>query len=343
MQQPVDKNPTPDVTPITARRWQPTVHVLGALRQLRQRQTLVTTAVPLVIIWVGLSVSSPYFLTVDNVANILLSAVPLGLVSGGMTLNLVAAEIDLSVGSVLALSSAVFAFCVVMWHIPWPIALVAALAVGAGVGFINAWFTTTIGMPSFVVTLAMMGIARGTALLITNGRAIVGLPASFDVIGQGHVGILPVAVLVAAAILFLLHIVLTRTRFGLNVYAVGGNPEAARIAGVDVHRTKAGVLILSALLASIAGLILGARLDVGSGSIGADLLLDAIAAVVIGGTSLFGGVGRITGTVLGVLLIASIRNGLVLLNVSDFWQEIAIGVLILLAVTIDHLAKERTD
>jgi ribose transport system permease protein len=345
MHQPVDK-PTPPSTvgaPSRAQRSLPLHGAVTILHQLRGRQSIATTAIPLVAIWIGLSFASPYFLTLDNVNNILLNAVPLALIAGGMTLTLIAAEIDLSVGSMAALSSAIFAYCVVYWHLPWPLAVAAALMVGASAGYVNAFFTTAIGMPSFVVTLAMMGIARGAALLVTQGQAIVGLPASFDFIGQGYLGFIPVAVLLAAAVLALLHFILGRTRFGLNIYAVGGNPEAARIAGVDLARTKSSVLVLSAVLASIAGLIIGARLDVGSGSIGADLLLDAIAAVVIGGTSLFGGVGRITGTVLGVLLISSIRNGLVLLNVSDFWQEIAIGVLILLAVALDHLAKARRE
>ena len=242
-----------------------------------------------------------------------------------------------------SLISAVFAFFVVNLHDGWPLGIVAALAVGAGIGLINAWFTTRIGVPSFVVTLAMMGIARGFALLVTNGEAIFGLPKEFDFIGQGRIAFLPVAVLIAALILVTLHFALTRTRFGLNVYAVGGNPEAARIAGVNIKFTKSAVLVLSALLAAVAGLILAARLDAGSGSIGNELLLDSIAAVVIGGTSLLGGVGRISGTVVGVLLIASIRNGLVLLNVSDFWQQIAIGLVILVAVAVDHLAKARAE
>jgi len=316
---------------------------LFVLRDLRRRQPLVTIFVPLVLIWVVLSILSPYFLTVDNVTNILLQSVPLALVAGGMTFTLVAAEIDLSVGSVASLISAVFAFFVVNLHDGWPLGIVAALAVGAGIGLINAWFTTRIGVPSFVVTLAMMGIARGFALLVTNGEAIFGLPKEFDFIGQGRIAFLPVAVLIAALILVTLHFALTRTRFGLNVYAVGGNPEAARIAGVNIKFTKSAVLVLSALLAAVAGLILAARLDAGSGSIGNELLLDSIAAVVIGGTSLLGGVGRISGTVVGVLLIASIRNGLVLLNVSDFWQQIAIGLVILLAVAVDHLAKARAE
>ena len=146
----------------------------------------------------------------------------------------------------------------------------------------------------------------------------------------------------AGVVLTGMHVLLTGTRLGLNIYGVGGNAEAARLAGVDVRHTKVIVLVLSAVMASLAGLIVAARLDAGSGTVGEDLLLDSIAAVVIGGTSLLGGVGRISGTVLGVVLIASIRNGLVLLNVSAFWQQVAIGSIILLAVSLDHLAKERS-
>jgi ribose/xylose/arabinose/galactoside ABC-type transport system permease subunit len=258
-----------------------------------------------------------------------------------MTIALIAAEIDLSVGSVVALIGSLVALLMVNYGLPWPLAVVIVLVVGAGIGGINAWFTTALGMPSFVATLAMLGIARGAALLLTNGQAIYGLPEGFNVIGQGYVWLVPVPVIIAVMVLAVLHFVLQRTKFGLNVYAVGGNVEAARLAGVDVRRTKSQVLVLSALMASLAALIVAARLDAGSGTVGEELLLDAIAAVVIGGTSLLGGIGRISGTVLGVILIASIRNGLVLLNVSAFWQQVAIGALILLAVSFDHLAKGR--
>ena len=295
------------------------------LRRLRQRQSTLSTLIPLVLLWIALTIASPYFLTFDNAVNVLLNAAPLALIAGGMTLTLIAAEIDLSVGSVVALVGSLAALLSVNFGAPWPIVLIGAIGAGAVVGVVNGWFTTRLGMPSFVATLAMLGIARGVALLIT----------------QGKLWIVPVPIVLAALILAALHFALSRTRFGLNVYAVGGNPEAARLSGVDVPGVKMAVLVLSAVLASVGGLILAARLNAGSGTVGADLLLDAIAAVVIGGTSLLGGVGRITGTVLGVLLIASIRNGLVLLNVSAFWQQVAIGGLILLAVSVDYLAKGR--
>jgi len=311
------------------------------LRRLRRRQSTLSTMIPLVILWIVLTIASPNFLTFDNAVNVLLNAAPLALIAGGMTLALIAAEIDLSVGSVVALIGSVSALLAVRYHVPSGLVLLSAVVVGVLVGVVNGFFTTKLGMPSFVATLAMLGIARGVALLVTGGRSIYGLPGAIDVIGQGEIGIIPIPIIIAAVILALLHFVLTRTKFGLNVYAVGGNPEAARLSGVNVPGTKLAVLILSALLASLAGVILAARLDAGSGTVGEDLLLDSIAAVVIGGTSLLGGVGRITGTVLGVLLIASIRNGLVLLNVSAFWQQVAIGALILLAVSVDYLAKGR--
>jgi ribose/xylose/arabinose/galactoside ABC-type transport system permease subunit len=311
------------------------------LRRLRQRQSTLSTLIPLVLLWIALTIASPHFLTFDNAVNVLLNAAPLALIAGGMTLTLIAAEIDLSVGSVVALVGSLAALLSVNFGAPWPLVLLGAIAAGALVGVINGWFTTRLGMPSFVATLAMLGIARGVALLITQGKPIYGLPDTVAWLGQGELWIVPVPVVLAALILAALHFALSRTRFGLNVYAVGGNPEAARLSGVDVPGVKMAVLVLSAVLASVGGLILAARLNAGSGTVGADLLLDAIAAVVIGGTSLLGGVGRVTGTVLGVLLIASIRNGLVLLNVSAFWQQVAIGALILLAVSVDYLAKGR--
>jgi ribose transport system permease protein len=311
------------------------------LRRLRQRQSTLSTLIPLVLLWIALTIASPHFLTFDNAVNVLLNAAPLALIAGGMTLTLIAAEIDLSVGSVVALVGSLAALLSVNFGAPWPLVLLGAIAAGAFVGVINGWFTTRLGMPSFVATLAMLGIARGVALLITQGKPIYGLPDTVAWLGQGELWIVPVPVVLAALILAALHFALSRTRFGLNVYAVGGNPEAARLSGVDVPGVKMAVLVLSAVLASVGGLILAARLNAGSGTVGADLLLDAIAAVVIGGTSLLGGVGRVTGTVLGVLLIASIRNGLVLLNVSAFWQQVAIGALILLAVSVDYLAKGR--
>ena len=299
--------------------------------------------VPLILVWIALALASPYFLTQANITNILLNAAPLAFIAAGVTLTLIAAEIDLAVGSIVALTGSFVAVLMKNHGVPWPLAVAGGLALGVAIGVLSGWFVTRVGIPSFVATLAMLGIARGVALILTGGQAISGLPTGFGWLGTGRIASVPFPVLLAALVFVLLHLVATRTKFGLNIYAVGGNVEAARLAGVMVLRVKMGVLILSGFLSAIAGVILAARLNAGSGVVGEDLLLDSVAAVVIGGASLLGGVGTITGTAIGTLLIASIRNGLVLLSVTAFWQKVTIGLLILLAVSIDHFGKRRTS
>lgn len=313
---------------------------LGAfVRRLRAARTIASTGIGLVAVWVVLAFASPFFLTLNNVLNILLQASVLAILAAGVTYALIAGEIDLSIGSVVAFVGAAAAVLMVRFAVPWPIAMLVALAIGAATGAVSGFFRTRFGIPSFVTTLAMMGIARGLALVITDGQSVYGLPRAFNIIGQGRIGFVPIPVVIAGIVLIGLQLTLTKTRFGLNVYAVGGNAEAARLSGVDISRIRMSVLVISGIAAALGGIVLAARLGSGSGTVGDALLLDAIAAVVIGGTSLMGGIGTITGTVMGVLLIASIRNGLVLLGVSAFWQIVAIGVLILLAVFLDHLAK----
>jgi ribose transport system permease protein len=187
------------------------------LRRLRQRQSTLSTLIPLVLLWIALTIASPYFLTFDNAVNVLLNAAPLALIAGGMTLTLIAAEIDLSVGSVVALVGSLAALLSVNFGAPWPIVLIGAIGAGAVVGVVNGWFTTRLGMPSFVATLAMLGIARGVALLITQGKPIYGLPDTIAWLGQGELWIVPVPIVLAALILAALHFALSRTRFGLNV------------------------------------------------------------------------------------------------------------------------------
>jgi len=313
-----------------ARRW---------FRRFRAASAAGSTGLGLVLIWIVLTIASPYFLTSNNILNIFLQASVLAILASGQTYALIAAEIDLSVGSVVALVGSMAAILMVTYTVPWPLAVLAALVIGVLSGGINGVFRTRFGIPSFVTTLALMGIARGIALVVTKGESVYGLPSGFRWLGQGHIGPIPVPIVIAVVVLAVLHLVLSRTSFGLNVYSVGGNAEAARLAGVHVSRVRMVVLVLSGLCAALGGVVLAARLGSGSGTVGEDLLLDSIAAVVIGGTSLMGGIGTITGTAIGVILIASIRNGLVLLGVSAFWQMAAIGALILVAVFLDYLAK----
>ena len=315
--------------------------LLAVPRWLRALRGGASRGVGLLAVWVVLAIVSPNFLTSQNILNILLQSATLAIVAAGVTVTLIAAEIDLSIASVEALAGSVVAVLSVQYGLFWPLAVGLGLFTGIAIGFVNGFFTTRYKMPSFVTTLAMLGIARGLAFVITDGQAVYGMPRGFLWLGQGKIGPIAVPIILAAIVVVAVHIVLSRTRFGLNVYAVGGNAEAARLGGVNVANTKTIVMMLSSLMAALAGVILAARLAAGSGNVAEADLLDAIAAVVIGGTSLFGGVGGMLGTVIGVLLITSIRNGLVLLNIQAFWQLVAVGAVILIAVFLDHVAKGK--
>ncbi|WP_036225415.1 ABC transporter permease [Marmoricola sp. URHB0036] len=305
------------------------------------RQSQVRLLLGLVVVWVVMSALSPNFLTTSNVLNILLNASPLMILAVGVTVTLIAAEIDLSIAALEAFTGAAFAVLAVKVGLPWPAAAAIALLGAAGIGLMNGLFVTRVKMPSFVTTLAMLSILQGFAFVITKGTAVYGFPNSFSALGQGTIAGINTPIILAVVVVVIVFALLRSTRFGLEVYAVGGNADSARLAGVNVERVKQKVFMLSSITAGIAGLVLAARIGAGSGSVGQTDLLDAIAAVAIGGTSLFGGLGTLSGTVIGVLFIASIRNGLVLLNVSAFWAQVAIGAVILLAVFLDHLTKGR--
>lgn len=298
-----------------------------------------SSLIALVLLWLGLSIASPYFLTVDNVLNIFLQSSNIAIMAAGMTLVIIAAEIDLSVGALEALAGSVAAVLIINSGVPTIFGLLGGIAVATFAGSISGFFTARFGIPSFVTTLGMLSIARGAALLLTNGRAVYGLPDAFKFIGTGKIWIIPTPVVIAAIVLLVSHVILRYTRFGMNIYAVGSSVQTAILSGISPARVRLAVLTISGFCASLGGLILASRLNSGNGTVGAADNLDVIAAVVIGGTSLFGGVGSIWGTIIGVLLVGSIRNGLNLLAVSAFWQQVAIGLLILLAVFIDYITK----
>ncbi|MFC2043142.1 ABC transporter permease [Chloroflexota bacterium] len=298
-----------------------------------------SSLIALVLLWLGLSFASPYFFTVNNILNIFLQSSNIAIMAAGMTLVIIAAEIDLSIGAVEALAGSVAAVLIINLGAPTFLGLLGGIAIGMFAGSISGFFTARFGMPSFVTTLGMLSIARGAALLMTNGRAVYGLPDAFKFIGTGKIWIIPTPVILAAIILLVAHIILRYTRFGMNIYAVGSNVQAAILSGINPARIRFAVLTISGFCAGLGGLILASRLNSGNGTVGAADNLDVIAAVVIGGTSLFGGIGSIWGTIIGVLLVGSIRNGLNLLAVSAFWQQVAIGVLILLAVFVDYVTK----
>jgi ribose transport system permease protein len=302
-----------------------------------------STLIGLILICLVLSLTSKHFLSFENFINILLQNSNIAILAVGLTLVILLGEIDLSVGGVEALGCVVAAWMMVYGGLGIVPSIIIALIAGTLCGLISGLFVAYFRFHSFVSTLAMMGIARGLALIYTDGASIYGLPDSFRFIGQGSIGPVPVPVLIAVVVLLLAHLLLTQFRLGNHIYAVGGNVEAARLAGINVGRVKLIVLSLSGLCSGLAGIIMASRLNSGQGTIGETDLLDAIAAVIIGGTSLMGGVGTIPGTIIGILVISVIRNGLNLLGVSSFWQMVAIGVIIICAVLVDEIRRKLQE
>ncbi|MHB8590236.1 MAG: ABC transporter permease [Candidatus Dormibacteraceae bacterium] len=284
---------------------------------------------PLVAFWAVLSLTTPVFLTAINITNLLLEASVVGILAVGTTAVLITEEIDLSIGAVEGIGAVVTGIVIVSYHVAWPIGVGAAIAAGVVVGWINGWFTTKLGVPSFIVTLSTLGICTGIALQVTDGQSIYGYPPEFQQIGIGVFAGLAYPVFIAAALVLLLHVILTKTKLGLEFYSVGGNRRAAKLVGIDVDRVKTVAFIIGGAASALAGVVQAARLNSANGTFGSGDLLDAIAAVVIGGTSLTGGVGSVIGTALGVLLVATIHNGLNLWNVSPFLQQVVVGLIIL--------------
>jgi ribose transport system permease protein len=291
----------------------------------------------LVMLCVVLSISTPHFATLANLRNVVLQASLLALISFGMTFALLVEGIDLSVGSVIALAAVVSASLVVKGSILGGLAV--GLLVGAACGLFNGVLIGYLSIPPVIATYGMLFIARGLALQFTGGFAIYGFDAKFRWIATGLLCGVPVPIYIAVAVAVLMHLVATRTVWGKNIYAVGTNRVAAQYTGIRVGLVLLLVYLMSGVLSGFAALVYIARLNAAEPIIGDLFALDAIAATVIGGTSFSGGEGGPRGTVIGALIIAVIRNGLNLLKVSSQWQMVAIGAIVLTAVTLDLVAK----
>ena len=294
------------------------------------------------LLCITMSVLSPYFLSVSNFLNIMLATSTIGVLAIGATLILCSNGLDLSLGSVLGFSGVAGAYLVGILGWPPPFAVVGALAAGTFAGSINGFLITRTRMPAFIVTLGMLGIARGFALIISpNGGAIYGLPPAVVYLGQGRpLGIpMPVIILITTAIIA--HYFLAYSRFGRHTMALGDNEAAARATGIAVERLRWKLYAMSGFMAGLAGLIFMARVNAGDPTAGVNYELTAITAAIIGGTSLFGGRGSILGTMIGALIMGVLQNGLNLLAVPSFWQQVAIGVVLILAVYIDQLQTEK--
>jgi len=286
------------------------------------------------------------FLQTQNLINVIRQVSAIGVIATGMTFVIIIKGIDLSVGSVLAVSAVVSASLaqspqasVIMYpglQLPVIVAVLAGLTAGALLGLINGALIAGFGIAPFIATLGMMTAARGIANLYTNGRPVSRLQDGFNFIGQGDLLWIPVPIWILLIVAVGAHIALNFTRFGRHTYALGGNEQAARVSGINLNKVTVGIFALSGLLAGLAGIMLAARTGSGNPTLGTGIELDAITATVIGGTSFNGGIGTIWGAVVGALIIGVINNGMDLLNISPFMQQVVKGTIIVLAIIIDE-------
>ncbi len=297
----------------------------------------------LIILFVILTFIAPNFLTTRNMLNVLRQVSFIGIIACGMTMALVAGDVDLSVGSVVALSSALLAVLYVKAQWPLWAAAIAVVIEATIVGLLGGFVRVRWNIPALIVTLALMISLRGVAYVLTNGLPIPIINPAFEFWGGGYFLGIPVPVIIFLVTVLIFWFMSTRTVYGRSIYAVGGNTEAARLSGISVNKIRMSILALTAGLASISGLLLTSRLTSGYAGVGVGWEFDAISASLIGGTSLFGGEGSIIGTLLGVLFIGLLSNGMVLLNINPYLQDVVRGFTILLAVLLSALQRPKAS
>lgn len=285
--------------------------------------------------------TSSSFLTPKNLFNILRQISTNMLLACGMTMVIILGGIDLSVGSIIALSGVLSAGCVARYGLPIPVALLVGVLVGLLIGCINGGIIALTTIPPFIVTLATMNVARGLAKVYTGGSPVRVVTKEWQFLGAGYIGPVPVPVIIMIVVVIITAFIMNRTKMGRHIYAVGGNAQAAVFSGIKVSKVKFFVHAFSGVMAGLAGIILASRMYSGQPTAGEGAEMDAIAAVVVGGTSMSGGSGKIGGTVIGALIIGILNNGLNLLNVNSFWQDVVKGIVILLAVLIDYFRTKK--
>lgn len=319
------------------------VEQLSLKQRLRERLSNVVAqlaaAGALLVVFVLLCFVSPVFLTFNNLFNIVAQTTVTAVIALGMTLVIITAGIDLSVGSTAALGGMMGTLA--MAHVSWPLGVLIGTLVGGVVGLINGLLITRAHLNPFIATLGSQSAIRGLVYLSTNAVGVYNLPPDFAILGNGSIFGIPVPLIILVLLAVMMHVVLSLTRLGRHAYAIGSNAEAARLSGISITRTLLAIYVILGLLAGFGGMIASSRVISGQPNFGIGLELDIIAAAVIGGASLFGGQGTILGTLIGAFLIALIRNGAVLLNINEFYQDIIIGVVIWLAVYWDQFRRRR--
>ncbi|HSK99221.1 MAG TPA: ABC transporter permease [Rubrobacteraceae bacterium] len=313
----------------------------ATVRRLRFSREMVLLVV-LIVLMIVMSQLSPIFFTLGNLLNTSRFFVEVGLMALGMTLIIITGGIDLSVGSNLALVSVAVGFSFVA-GLPLPLAILFGLVVGVAAGLFNGLFITLLHLHPLVVTLGTLALFQGLAYGVSEAEAVSDFPGWFAYFGQAYLGPIPGQLIIFIVAVVVVWLILSRTRFGRYVYAIGNNEEAARFSGVPVRRVKLALYSGIGLLVAMASVIYTSRVYTARGDSGVGLELDVISAVVLGGASIYGGSGTIAGTVLGVLIIATLRNGLILAGVPSTWQLFVLGVLLLVAVFLNEFFRRREE
>jgi len=308
---------------------------------LRFFQENIGIIIGFIVLCIIVSIVNANFLTSNNILNVLRQSSTNLYLALAMTMIIILGGIDLSVGSIIAVVGVVTTSSIALWGFPVYLGIIVGLLTGVLVGVLNGYVVATTIIPPFIVTLATMNIARGAAYVLSDGKPIRVMSMSFNNIGSGYIGgVLPTPVLFLIIILIICYFIMNRTKLGRYMYAVGGNSEAAKFSGINIKKIQLFAYTFSGLMAAVAGVVLSSRMFSGQPTAGDGAELDAIAAVVLGGTSMSGGKGKIGGTVIGALIIGVLSNGLNLMGISSFWQYIVKGVVILVAVYADVIKKK---
>lgn len=314
----------------------------GIVKYFKDNIGIIIAFVAMCVFLMVFPTTSSIFPTRTNIFNILRQNASNLFLSTGMTMVILLGGIDLSVGSVIALSGCLTAACVAQLGIPEPVAFLIGIGIGALIGVFNGAFASMTDIPPFIITLASMNIAKGIAYVFTGGAPIRCMTDMFKFPGAGYIGSVPVPVVLMIIVFIISALLINKTQFGRHIYAVGGNKQAATFSGINVKKVNFLVYMYSGIMAGLAGVVIASRLYSGQPTAGDAAEMDAIAAVVVGGTSMSGGSGRIGGTLIGVLIIGVLNNGLNLLGVDSNWQYIVKGIVILGAVYVDFIRSKKS-
>lgn len=316
----------------------------SALKKLQRAtsNSMGSVIIALIALVVVLSITCPNFLSAKNILSVMQQVAYIAIMAAGMSFLLISGNIDLSVAATLALTAAFTGEMFVNRGMPAVVAIIISLVIGCGCGLVNSFFITKFNLTPMIVTLAGMQIFRGAASVFTGGFTSLGMPAPIRWIGQGRLfDFVPVCIIVMFIIYVISWFILSKTRFGMNLYAMGGNINAARLSGINIGRTRMLAYVINGLYATIAGIVLSGRMNSSSSSLANGIEMDVIAAAVIGGMSMSGGEGNVWGALFGSLLMGVLKNGMNQLSIHSFWQQIILGIVLMLAIIMDSLRNSN--